>query len=134
MRISAILILAVLTILLLGCGGGSDGADATVKKTSAVESQGDTQVINIVGKADFTLDPNVFELKIGQPYQITFDNQGTRSFKFRIPRWDISLFVRKDGEPASSDVFVPKVPGTYDCFEDFFAAREKMDCDLTVVE
>ena len=135
MNKAAISLVTLLALVAFACGGGDDGdGDGNGSTTTETPTVGDAQVIQVIGTADFTLDPSAIELKIGQSYQFVFENQGNRGFRFRVPRWDIALFAPRDGVSEPSDVFVPEKAGTYDCFEEFFAARENMRCVLTVVE
>ena len=131
MNKAAISIVTLLALFAFACGGDGDGSTTAETPTVPVV---DAQVIRVIGTADFKLEPNVIELKIGQAYQFMFENQGNRGFRLRVPRWDVALFAPIGGESEPSGVFVPDTAGTYDCFEEFFAARENMRCTLTVVE
>ena len=90
-------------------------------------------LITVIGSADFTLEPNVIGLKLGLPYQFQFINKGNRGYRFRVPQWDIALFAPVGGESNLSEVFVPDKLGKFDCFEEFFAARENMRCNVFVL-
>ncbi len=128
------LIVGLIGMLILACGGGGDGGGGTTptpaKATPTAVTEGTLIQMTAV---NYEFTPPTIEMKVGQPYKIQMLNRGTSSFRLRIPRWDVMLFAPAGADSEVSKVFVPDTPGDYECFEEFNAARHDRRCTARVL-
>ncbi len=139
-------ILAVVGTLALffvacGGGGGTTGGGSTPTVSSQTPTGGSKtptvvvtvgELVQITGTPDFTLTPNILEMKVGKGYKVQLLNRGNNSYRLRIPRWDVMLFAVAGADSEVSKAFIPDTPGDFDCFEEFNAARHDMRCTVRV--
>ena len=123
----------ILTVTLVGlftvaCGGGGNGGSVA---TPTLEVQ--ATLVQITALEGYKFEPEVIELKVGQPYQIQFLNRADIFHRLDVNAWGIQ-FPAKAGEDSKiSEVFIPQTPGDYPCIDKLYAARYGMFCKLTVV-
>ena len=133
MRKAGILVaLGIVALLFVACGGSGGGETPTSASQSPTAVVGEGELIQVTGTTEFTLEPSIVELKVGQGYRFQLLNRGDKSYRFRVPRWDIMLFAQADKDSDVSKVFVPDTAGDFDCFEEFNAAQQNMRCTVRV--
>ena len=137
MRKAVILVaMGIVALFFVACGGGGTTPSGGETPTSASKTptaggiEGD--LVQVTGTTDFTLTPNIIELKLGKSYKFQLLNRGNNSYRLRVPRWDIMLFAQAGADSEVSKAFVPDTAGDFDCFEEFNAARHDMRCTVRV--
>ena len=128
MKKAGILVVAFLSLFSFACGGG-DGGNGNDTPTPEVQAT----LIQVIA-VDYEFNPQVIELKVGQPYQIQLVNQGERSHRLDIAKFTMQLFAAAGGESQVSQVVIPDAPGEYDCLDKLYGASKNMYCKLVLVE
>ena len=133
MKKAGILVVAFLTLFSFACGGGDGGNGGNGDDTPTPEVQA---TLIQVTSVDYSFDPEVIELKIGQPYQIQLLNQGEKSHRLDISAsWTtpIQLFAAAGKESEVSQVIIPDTLGEFACNDKFYGARFQMVCSIVVI-
>ena len=105
------------TLLLGGCGGGSD-APAALDGGDQALFDAVAEVELEVALSEFHFDPETVELPVSELVAITLRNDGSTEHDFTIKRIDGAQAYRLDDEPPSidradgEDVHVALLPGT----------------------
>ncbi|MFH1141081.1 MAG: hypothetical protein V1724_05325 [Chloroflexota bacterium] len=135
MRKAGILVaVGIVALFFVACGGGGGGGGET-PTAAPITPTAETikgELVQVTGNADYTMEPNIIELKVGKAYNFQMLNRGNSSYRLRVPRWDIMLFALAGADSEVSKVVVPDVAGDFDCFEDFNAVRHGMKCLVRV--
>lgn len=132
MRKAGILVaVGIVALFFVACGGGG-GEPPTAASTTPTAVVTEGELTQITGTPEFTLEPNIIELKLGKSYKFQLLDRGTNAYRLRVPRWDIMLFAQAGQDSEVSKAFVPDTVGDFDCFEEFNAARKDMRCTVRV--
>ncbi len=116
--------LAVSTVALAGCGGGSDSDTASNVEPSDAES------IEVSGK-EFAFDPEALSAEADEAFSVKFTNAGTIEHDFTIEGHDADVVAALPGKSASGTFTM--AAGTYKYFCSIPGHKEAgMEGTLTV--
>ena len=132
MKKAGFLVVAFMTLFTLACGGGDGGGDGGGAATPTVVEE-EATLLRIT-LTEWALEPEIVEMKVGQPYRIQLLNRTTGSSgRLRMGRWDLFVFALAGEDSELSRIFTPEAAGDYSCTELLNAAKHGVSCTARVV-